>query len=269
MRVFAFPAMDCDITGGPYDGRLYVAYMDWAGSDHDIFFRRSDDQGVTWSSPIRINDDAFGNGRDQFHPWTTVSDDGVVNIVFYDRRNDPSNLLMDLYVTQSFDGGVTFEPNVRVTTVSSDPTAGSLRAGLIGEYIGLAASSASRLHPVWTDTRLGHQDVFTSIVDTTFVGVPDGVPGSRVSLGPAAPNPAHGPTRLAYSAPGADEVVIRIHDVVGRLVWAVTDAPGRDGSGAVTWDGTDAQGESVASGIYFASLSAGDSTARVKIVAVR
>jgi len=159
--VFPFPAMDVDITGGPYNGYIYVAFMDYGATDTDIWFTRSTNGGNTWSSRIRINDDPQGNGRDQFHPWTFVDERGVIYVVFYDRRNDPGNLLMDVYLTQSTDGGVTWSANKRVTTVSSDPTAGLIKAGLLGEYIGLTAIDGM-VHPVWTDTRLGNQDVFTA-----------------------------------------------------------------------------------------------------------
>lgn len=171
--VFPFPAMDVDITGGPYNGYVYIAYMDYGATDTDILFTHSTDGGNNWSTPIRINDDPQGNGCDQFHPWAFVDTDGTINVVFYDRRNDPANLLMDVYLTQSTDGGLTWSTNKRVTTVSSDPTAGLFKAGLLGEYIGLTAFDGC-VHPVWTDTRLGNQDVFTARVNCIPYGDANG-----------------------------------------------------------------------------------------------
>ncbi len=269
ITVFGFPAMDCDITGGLLNGRLYIAYMDRVWGDYDIFMRYSDDRGTTWSSPVRINDDAIANGCDQFHPWTVVSDDGVVNVVFYDRRNDSLNFLMDLYMAQSFDGGLTFEPNVRVTTVSSDPTAGSTRAGLIGEYVGLAAASADRVHPVWTDTREGHQDVFTAIVDTTFVGVPDDGPIATLQLLPPSPNPSRGDAVFHLLSPAARAVTLTVSDVAGRLVREFRATPGPDGACSVIWDGADGAGTGVAAGVYFVRAADGVSEATAKLVHLR
>ncbi len=188
VRVYSFPAMDADITGGPFDSNIYIAHMDDAPglTDTDIYFTRSTDGGTSWSERVRINDDPLNNGCDQFHPWLTVAPDGAIIVVFLDRRLDPGNLLMDLYMTTSTDGGVTWSMNERITTVSSDPTAGSKsgdwqadapgirrkvdtpaimveKAGLIGEYIGVTASSIDDIHPVWTDTRLGDQDVFVAV----------------------------------------------------------------------------------------------------------
>jgi hypothetical protein len=167
--VFSYPAMDVDITGGSYNGYVYVAYMDiGAGYDTDIFFKRSTNGGNTWSAPVRLNDDAVGNGRDQFHPWLTVDESGRISVVFLDRRNDPNNYLYDCYMTHSEDGGLTWSENVRISDVSSDPQAGQALAGLLGEYIGVT-SSQGRVNALWTDTRRGHQDSFTARVYT----VPD------------------------------------------------------------------------------------------------
>lgn len=163
--VFPYPAIDIDITGGPYDGHIYVAYMDYGpGSETDMYFRRSTDGGDTWSSRVRINDDPYGNSCDQFHPWLYVDEQGIITVVWLDRRNDPGNLFMDCYLTRSYDGGATFTPNIRVSTVSSDPTAGLSTAGVIGEYIGVA-SMGGKVHPLWTDTRLGDQDAYTAALD--------------------------------------------------------------------------------------------------------
>jgi hypothetical protein len=268
ISVFGFPAMDCDIFGGTYNGRLYIAYMDREWGDYDVFMRYSDDHGSTWSSPVRINDDSIGNGCDQFHPWTCVSPDGVVNVALYDRRNDPSNFLMDLYLAQSFDGGLTFEPNIRVTTVSSDPTAGSPRAGIIGEYIGLTAASADRVHPVWTDTREGHQDVYTSIIDTTFVGVPE-EPVAGLLLMPPTPNPSRGDAMLHLASPAGGAVLVTVSDIAGRLVREFEAVLGADGRCSVVWDGTDAGGEVVASGVYFVRATDGTTSATGKVVRLR
>ncbi len=165
--VFSFPALDADITGGENHGNLYVAYMDRVGSDNDIYFRRSTNQGSSWSSPVRLNDDTYGNGRDQFHPWLVVDENGVITVMFYDRRLDPGNLKYDIYLTQSFDAGATWTENVRVTTVSSDPS--TMLAGLIGEYSGLDVRNGIA-NLAWTDWRNGDQDTYGARLQTYTVG---------------------------------------------------------------------------------------------------
>ncbi|HWO58017.1 MAG TPA: sialidase family protein [bacterium] len=184
ITTFGFPALTADVTGGPFHGRFYCAFVDYGPDGRlDLYMTRSLDGGLTWTGRQRINDDPLGNGVDQFHPWIAVNPDGVVSVAFYDRRLDPANLNFDLFVTHSFDGGLTWTPNQRVSEVSSSPfnafgaksvepltpydpkipIAYSPNAGLIGEYIGIAASRL-RATTVFTDTRNGHQDVYAANV---------------------------------------------------------------------------------------------------------
>lgn len=275
IMVFSFPALDVDITGGPNNGYMYVAYMDDAPgfTDTDIFFTRSTNGGSTWSQKIRINDDPQNNGCDQFHPWLTVAPDGSIIVVFLDRRLDSGNLLMDLYLTTSADGGMTWSTNERITTVSSDPTAGSWqktgnypvkceapfiladRAGLLGEYIGLTASSTDDIHPLWTDTRLGDQDAFFAIKDTTSPHVqeiPEGLTSGKGLL--VTPNPGSGKISFIIDSDYAaiNQAQLEIYDACGRVVKTYENP-----AHVITWDRYTDNGVYTQSGIYFCYLRIG------------
>ncbi|MCX6640696.1 MAG: T9SS type A sorting domain-containing protein [bacterium] len=167
LSIFAFPAMDVDITNGPNRGKIYIAYTDDPHGDTDIYFTSSADSGSHWLTPIRVNDDTIANGADQFHPWLVCDENGALHLIFYDRRLDlPQNLMMDLFYTHSENGGLTWAPNQRISDVSSNPANDSLRSGLIGEYNGLAVRNGV-VHPIWTDTRFLNQDAFTAVWSET------------------------------------------------------------------------------------------------------
>jgi len=55
-----------DLSADQFTGRLYLAYVD-AGStttpNTTIMLRFSDDNGLTFSAPIAVNDDSSGNGH--------------------------------------------------------------------------------------------------------------------------------------------------------------------------------------------------------------
>jgi len=276
ITVFSFPAMDVDITGGPYNGNICVAYMDYApgNTDTDIYFTRSTDSGSTWSERVRINDDPLNNGCDQFHPWLTVAPDGSIIVVFLDRRLDPGNLLMDLYMTTSTDGGDTWSPNERITTVSSDPTAGSEshaleyttdefpikiteptilagRAGLLGEYIGVTASAIDDIHPIWTDTRFGHQDVFVGVKDTIVPYVQEhGSDAIKDAVVSVLPNPARERIIITIkrqeSLVVSSNAIVKIFDISGRVIKTFNKPHRR-----IIWNRRNDRGELVASGVYF------------------
>ncbi len=274
IMVFSFPAMDVDITGGPNNGNIYVAYMDYSSrnTDTDIYFTKSTDGGNTWSQKQRINDDPVSNGCDQFHPWLTVAPDGSIIVVFLDRRRDPNNLLMDLYMTTSTDGGNTWSPNERITTVSSDPTAGLFkgdpakypikidhpvitagRSGLIGEYICVTASSINDIHQIWTDTRLGNQDVFVGVADTTQPGIAEVYSDhSKSPLLNILSNPGSKNIRFQVlsNETSVKRVPIKIYDTTGRLVdkfYALVN-------NTIIWDRKDKNGNYLRPGVYFWSV---------------
>ncbi len=88
------------------------------------------------------------------------------------------------------------------------------------------------------------------------------------------PNPINPDVWIPYRLSSASQVVIRIHDMAGRLVRTLDLGPKpagfyTDKSKAAYWDGKNEAGEEVASGIYFCILQAGDFTATKKVVVSR
>ncbi len=85
--------------------------------------------------------------------------------------------------------------------------------------------------------------------DSTFPPRP-----AQTDLEPPWPNPFNPSTRLAFSLRSGSEVRLTIVDVRGRTVCVLADGYRAAGRHLVRWDGTDAHGRRVASGIYLAVL---------------
>ena len=162
-RNLSLPAFACDAR----TGQLYLTWSDKGVRDADILFSTSKDHGQTWSKPMRVNDDPIGNGANQFQPQMAVAPDGVVIISFFDTRNDPRHLLIDVYLAQSVDRGTSFLKNLRITTQSWDPAVDApidnYGSQFIGDYQGLTVDDHFA-HPFWNDTRTGAQEIFTAAV---------------------------------------------------------------------------------------------------------
>ena len=77
-------------------------------------------------------------------------------------------------------------------------------------------------------------------------GVPE---AAAFSIAPS-PNPFNPVTSIAYTVAGPGRLSLKIFDLRGRLVRTLVEGPVA-GSGAVAWDGSDAQGRQAASGVYF------------------
>lgn len=164
------PSLAVDRSAGPTRGNLYVVWADRRSGDVDILLSRSTDGGMSWSEPIRVNDDAPGNGKDQFMPFVTVDQTtGDLVIGYYDRRDSVENFLVDYRVTWSSDGGETFAPSIKLTDQPFDPSAAFrfIRAAnftcmvpFMGDYASLAAHQGV-IVPLWADTRNGRSDIFT------------------------------------------------------------------------------------------------------------
>lgn len=100
---------------------------------------------------------------------------------------------------------------------------------------------------------------FLEIRDTldTFVSTESEPPPlpPQVTLLPAYPNPFNSVTILRYTLPAQRLVTLRIVDLRGAVVRTLVRRNQQAGTYTVPWDGTDRQGASVASGVYFVQLT--------------
>ncbi len=71
------------------------------------------------------------------------------------------------------------------------------------------------------------------------------------------PNPLNGSTTISYALPAEGRVTVAIFDVQGRRVRTLFDGQKTSGSHGVTWDGKDASGDTVESGVYFCRVELG------------
>ena len=82
-------------------------------------------------------------------------------------------------------------------------------------------------------------------------------------------SPARFPCAMVYDLPRAARVEISVYDASGRLVRSLREGARSAGRHTTEWDGRDAGGAEVASGVYFAKLEAGDQTVLGRLVVLR
>ncbi|MFN8178058.1 MAG: proprotein convertase P-domain-containing protein [bacterium] len=76
-------------------------------------------------------------------------------------------------------------------------------------------------------------------------------------LAPVRPNPFGSSADISYSLERSGRAKVEVIDVTGRRVKTLVDADMPAGRNAVSWDGRDSAGRSVAAGMYFVRLSSG------------
>jgi len=72
------------------------------------------------------------------------------------------------------------------------------------------------------------------------------------------PNPFNPETTLKYAIPNAGDVTLIVYNVLGQEIVRLVDAKQTPGFYAVRWNGQDALGRSVASGVYLYRIQAGE-----------
>jgi FlgD Ig-like domain len=124
--------------------------------------------------------------------------------------------------------------------------------------------------PTWLDvttgTAAGDSICGTTTTLSTFVigwpsvtGVGDTPAPASFAMHPNLPNPFNPITTIRYDVPasGAD-VNISIYDVSGRLIRSLVKEHRGAGEWSVQWNGENDRGQSVASGVYFYRMLAGE-----------
>jgi hypothetical protein len=168
IRTNYFPLMAADNSYTASRGNVYIVYAaNPSGTDlADVYFTRSTNFGASWSVPLRVNDDL--TLTDQWMPAITVDKkSGKIFMTWYDSRNDQTgNLLTEMWGTHSTNGGVTFEPNFRISNAQMNPN--SMAVGqpggekYIGDYIGNSSVTSSTSLSSFMDARNNTMGSFVS-----------------------------------------------------------------------------------------------------------
>ena len=119
---------------------------------------------------------------------------------------------------------------------------------------------------VFTDNGLvlRFEDQVTAISDPDLVNVPN-----KYRLSQNYPNPFNPETKISFTIPKAGDVTIKIYDIQGREVTTLVNASMNAGTHEVVWNGTNASGVRVASGMYVYTMKSQDRVLSKKMVLMK
>jgi len=166
-RVNSFPSMAVDLS----DGTIYIVWTNFgvpgtnSGTNSSIYMIKSTDEGATWSTPARINDGQFADGKEAYFPWITCDPvTGTLSVIYYEDKNVTESQV-ETWVSNSYDSGVTWE-SFKISDVAFTPTPiAGLASSYMGDYLGISAYN-SVVYPVWTDNRNGEAMAYVSPFET-------------------------------------------------------------------------------------------------------
>ena len=257
------------------DAAWYRARPDVLGYQAEAWVTSGYQDGMGYDAGL-IEASALGTpGHPQSSLMGDVNGDGTVNI-------------LDLvFVASHFDASA-----ASAADVNGDGTVNIQDLVMVANRLGgvAAAPSAQALHAShvqqWVES--AKQAVAARTIETSVAAQPYTyergiqvleqllatlVPKSTALLA-NYPNPFNPETWIPYRLATGSDVQLRIYDTQGRLVRHLDIGHQAAGvyqtrSRAAYWDGTNAMGEAVASGLYFYTLTAGDFSATRKMLILK
>lgn len=190
---------------GPFRDRIYAAWEDRSSGRSQVKLSYSADEGKTWSHPRVIDDDMARQvgdtiyGPDDIHGIVGVNLEGVVGVMWLDRREYPGDLGWAVRFCASLDGGETFLPSIKASNVDYDPSRGG-RVPLFGDgdwnfkvkstntlsigwftfhgghTMGLTADANGGFHPLWVANPTGIPQLWTTNIAVDGKAVKNGSP---------------------------------------------------------------------------------------------
>ena len=132
-----------DRSGTATNNNIYMlaSVLPPGQSTTDVMFVRSTDGGVTFSAPVRVNDDPISPSKWHWLGTLSIAPNGRIDSVWYDTRNAANNTDSQLFYSFSTDAGVTWAANVAVSD-AFDPQAGYPGFSTkIGDYITIVSDA--------------------------------------------------------------------------------------------------------------------------------
>jgi hypothetical protein len=149
-----------DHSDGPTSSNVYLLASVQRASvpdTLDVMFARSIDGGLTWSNPVRVNDDDSVLNL-QWFGTMSVAPNGRIDAIWNDTRNTGELNLSQLFYAYSVDAGATWSENQAVSPVF-DSFVGWPQQDKLGDYYDMISDDLGA-HIAYAATFNGEQDVY-------------------------------------------------------------------------------------------------------------
>ena len=110
-------------------------------------------------------------------------------------------------------------------------------------------------------------ETLADVLDVTVTG--GGVPTPDHLVFSNSPNPFTGSTKISFYVPSTGEISVEVFDVAGRKVCDLYAGEAPTGRSEFLWDGRDASGRELVSGVYFCKVRFGSMSISKKMLKIR
>ncbi|MBS1700279.1 MAG: exo-alpha-sialidase [Armatimonadetes bacterium] len=197
----------CDKTNGPYAGNIYMVCSVGVDTANpcQVNFVRSSDGGLTWTTPRTLNTDTPNAGASHWFGTLAVAPSGRIDVCWFDNRANPAISNSALYITSSYDGGVTWTPEVQASP-SFNPNIGYPNQNKMGDYLGMV-SDGQGANIAYAATFNGEEDIW-------FLRVPDDIamPTNATAIAPSPGKVTSGSLSDVWSPDGNSYTMLSASD---------------------------------------------------------
>jgi hypothetical protein len=287
VRVWAYGAVDDQILISDYYGQGSVVLPAPSGSG-DRFFGYDGDQDINQISFVMTNEDQSETYLEVFLPFDASFRENVVNQVVFS-PGAPAILDIPEVVWTSYSYAATGSDSFHILNYGYSNGEWAGTATGVGDYVHPPAGTDVNDFfydgpPILIDqvrfnmqTDRGRETIGNSWYPTLhFFGTSavatsaaEETPGETTQLLPNFPNPFNPKTTLSFTVSMSGHAQLGIYDIQGRLLRVLIDQFVTAGTHHAEWDGHDAEGIRMSSGIYFSKLITKDSVQTSKMVLVK
>jgi hypothetical protein len=200
-----------------HNGHFAFVHVENSYGDIDVFSIETTDSGVTWSSPLRVNDDVIGNGKMQDMAWANFDESGNLVTAWRDRRNAPGTGYeqpTEIWGAIKWYDSSAFSANFKISDTAA-PYDSIYLFGAGNDFMNVAMAQDT-LSAVWGDVRTGTLNIWFSrrAMRTGVTTMVKNIVSEQLPDVNIYPNP--GSQYLTIEGKGITNIVLT--DIMGKTV---------------------------------------------------